>query len=100
MKRALLVAVLLAGCAHGKAATGVLVMHLAPGDARVLIDGEYIGSAGELSGHRLRMHVGVHRVEVGAEGYYAARREASIEREGNVQLDVKLHAVPDGERGN
>ncbi len=67
---------------------------------RVLIDGEYVGSAGELSGHRLRMHVGVHRVEVGADGYYAARREASIVRDGNVQLDVQLHAVPEGEHGN
>jgi PEGA domain len=100
MKRALLVAVLLTGCAHGKAATGVLVMRLAPHDARVLIDGEYVGSAGQLSGHRLRMHVGVHRVEVGAEGYYAARREADITRDGNVELQVQLHAVPEGERGN
>jgi hypothetical protein len=99
VKRALLVASLLGGCAHAKP-TGILVMRLAPRDARVLIDGEYVGSAGQLSGHRLRMHVGVHRVEVGADGYYAARREAQVVRDGNVQLDVALHAVPDGEHGN
>ena len=99
MKRALLIASLLAGCAHAKP-TGILVMRLAPREARVLIDGEDVGSAGQLSGHRLRMHVGVHRVEVGADGYYAARREPEITRDGNLQLDVQLHAVPDGERGN
>jgi hypothetical protein len=99
MKRAFLLTVLLAGCAHAKP-TGVLVMRLAPGDARVLIDGEYVGSARQLSGHRLRMHVGVHRVEVGADGYYAARREASVTRDGNVEMRVELHAVPEGEHGN
>jgi hypothetical protein len=100
VKRALIVgaALALAGCVH--APTGVLVLHLSPPDARVIVDGDYIGSAQQVSGLRLRMRTGRHRLEVGADGYYAARREPEVVKDGSVEMRVDLHAVPDGIRGD
>ncbi len=99
MKRLLLLGALLTGCAHAPP-TGILVLHVQPRDARVLLDDQYIGSAAQLSGHRLRINAGVRRVEVTAEGHYAQRREAALTKDGRVELQIDLHPVPDGVRGD
>lgn len=99
MNRLLPFALVLAGCAHAPA-TGILVLRVKPADARVLLDDQYIGSGGELSGHRLRINAGVRRLEVRAEGHYAQRREANLGKDGRVDLEVDLHPIPEGERGD
>ena len=93
--RALVLLLLASGCAH-HVAQGVLLLHVSPPDARVLLDDRYIGSAAQLTGHPLRLDVGTRRIEVEAEGRYAARREASIQPGGKVELDIDLHAIPEG----
>ena len=102
MIRALVLGLLYtSGCAASqKPPTGVLVLRLAPPDARVLLDDQYVGSAAQLSGHRLRIHAGHRRIEVSAEGHYAARRDAELLANGQVELKIELHRVPEGERGN
>jgi hypothetical protein len=89
----------LAACA-ARPVTGILVLHLAPADARVLLDDRYIGSARQLSGHRLRVHAGPRRVEVTADGHYAQRREADVGPNAPAELRIELHEVPDGLRGD
>ena len=93
--KTLVLLVFASGCAH-HAAQGLLLLHVSPPDARVLLDDRYIGSAAQLAGHPLRLDVGTRRIEVEAEGRYAARREASIQAGGKVELDIDLHVIPDG----
>ena len=93
--RALVLLALVSGCAH-HAAQGVLVLRVSPPDARVLLDDRYIGSAAQLTGHPLRLDTGVRRIEVEAEGRYAARREARIEQQAPVEMIIDLHPIPDG----
>ena len=95
--KAIFLLALVSGCAH-HAAQGLLVLRISPPDARVLLDDRYIGSAAQLTGHPLRLDIGVRRIEVEAEGRYAARREARIEQQGRVELTIDLPAIPDGMR--
>ena len=94
----LLAAPVLGGCASARhRSEGYLVLHLRPADARVLLDDHYVGSAAQLSGHRLRLAAGRRRIEVTAEGHYAARREADVHVGEKAELTVDLHPIPDGE---
>jgi hypothetical protein len=90
----------LGGCAAARPKSGILVLRVGPADARVLLDDHYIGSAQQLSGQRLRINAGRRRIEVSAEGHYAQRREAEVAPGGQAQLDIELHPVPDGVRGD
>ncbi|MEO6951976.1 MAG: PEGA domain-containing protein [Polyangia bacterium] len=93
--KTLVLLVLASGCAH-HAAQGVLLLRVSPPDARVLLDDRYIGAAAQLSGHPLALDVGTRRIEVEAEGRYAARREVRIEPQGNASLQIDLHVIPEG----
>jgi hypothetical protein len=87
------------GCAH-RAATGLLVLHASPPDARVLLDDRYIGSAAVLSSRPMRINVGHRRLEISAEGHYAVRRDAEIAAGRQLEVTVELHRVPEGMRGD
>jgi len=95
----LLVFLLAEGCAGPRRPpSGILRLRVTPAEARVLLDDRYIGSAAQLSGRPLKLDSGVRRIEVTAEGRYAARREAAITPGGQLDLSIDLRAVPDGER--
>ena len=98
MRGLLFAALLVVGCASShQLPQGYLVLHLEPADARVLLDDHYVGSAAQLSGHRLRLAAGRRRIEVSAEGHYAVRREAEVRVAQKAELTIELHAIPDGE---
>ncbi len=98
MRRLLIAALIAGGCASSRTVPqGYLVLHLEPADARVLLDDHYVGSAAQLSGHRLRLGAGRRRIEVTAEGHYAMRREADVRAGQKAELTINLHAIPDGE---
>ncbi len=100
MRRLLLgTVVLVSACAH-RPATGILILHATPPDARVLLDDRYIGSAGALSTRPIRLNAGRRRLELSADGHYSARREAEVPPNGRLELSVELHPVPDGMRGD
>ena len=97
MKRTLFLMPLLAACATGPVPQGFLVLNVKPAEARIVLDDRYIGSAEQLSGHRLRLGVGRRRLEVSAEGHYTARREADVKLKQKTELQIELHAIPEGE---
>jgi hypothetical protein len=101
MKYFVLFAIAASGCATaGHKSQGLLLLHLKPAEARVLLDDHYIGSAGQLSGHLLKLATGMRRIEVTAEGHYGARREADVRVDHRAELTVELQPVPDGELGD
>jgi hypothetical protein len=100
MKRLLFAVTLASGCAAVKPPQGILVIKVSPPDARVTLDEHYIGSGLQLSGHRLRINAGHRRLEISAEGHYAQRRDAEVPPNGETTLEVQLHEVPDGVRGD
>lgn len=87
------------GCAGSRRpASGILLLHLKPPEARVLLDDRYIGSAAQLSAHPLKLDAGLRRLEISAEGCYGARREARVLPAGRVELSVELLPIPEGAR--
>jgi hypothetical protein len=90
----------LGGCATARPVTGILVLRVTPAEARVLLDDHYIGSGQQLSGQLLRLNAGRRRIEVSAEGHYAQWREADVAPDRQARLDIALHPVPDGLRGD
>ena len=99
VRRAALLAFTLGGCA-APVRSGVLVLRVDPADARVLLDDRVIGSGAQLSGRPLKINAGHRRLEIAADGRYAARRDVDLPPGGRVELDVTLRTVPDGEPGD
>jgi len=86
---------MLVGCAHATP-HGELLLRVTPPDARVLLDDHDVGTGEMLRERALRLRPGVRRVEVEADGYYAARREATVTAQQRTTLTIDLHAVPEG----
>lgn len=68
-------------------------------EARVYIDEQLIGHAGELSAHPLPVVAGPLRIEVRADGFFTAYRDLTVHPGESAHLDVELRRVPEGEPG-
>jgi hypothetical protein len=90
---------LLVGCAHSKgsreAPTSLLEITSDTPDADVWVDGQYIGQISAVSG-RLRLAVGVHRVEVRKPGFFPVQRTVRVPKQagGAVVVDAEMLTDP------
>ncbi len=96
MKRAMLLAMLLAACAPGAPATTSLRVKGADPDASVTIDEQYIGVFGYVQKRGVALPPGKHRITVEKAGYFPWDRLVEA-KEGDppIQLDVVLVKIPD-----
>lgn len=99
--RAALVAFVLLGtaCAHDRGSRrvrplGGLVIRCEPADAQIYVDDRYVGVVSGLGGKPLMLPVGVRRVELRSEGYFASYHEVKVVRGVRQQLSVKLREQP------
>jgi hypothetical protein len=68
-------------------------------DARVYLDDVFAGTARELGERGARVVSGVVRVEVRADGWFTAYREATVTSGARARIEIPLRPVPDGEPG-
>ncbi|HUS65534.1 MAG TPA: PEGA domain-containing protein [Kofleriaceae bacterium] len=91
------------GCATGgsavRKADAALMVACPVRDARVYLDDQFVGRAGELGGRTLSVPSGTRRVEVRADGYFTAYRDVPVAKGARERLEVALRPVPVGERG-
>jgi hypothetical protein len=84
-------------CAEGDGPSRKVVACPSVADARVYVDDHLIGRAVELEGRALAVPAGSHRVEVRADGWFTAYRDAAVAHAGRATLEVPLRRVPEGE---
>lgn len=83
--------------ARGTPKRGFLAVRVEPGDAAVYLDGEFLGSGGELA----RLHgavavaPGPHRIEAARPGYRSESREVTVEADGRIEVEFALKRGPD-----
>jgi hypothetical protein len=92
-----------AGCAHEAAAVrkpdAQLAVHVNVPDARIYVDETFAGRAADLE-RGVPVVSGKKRVEVRADGWFAAYRDVAVTPGARATLDVALRRVPDGEPGD
>ena len=98
--RALLALLLWAGCASqapARRADATLFVECSVPSAGVYVDDAFVGRAAEIARRGVRVGAGVARVELRADGYFAAYREVTLAPGGQGRVTVELRAVPEGE---
>jgi hypothetical protein len=68
-------------------------------DARIYIDERFVGRSGELAARPVPVIAGPLRVEVRADGFFTAYRDAEVRPGESARLKVELRRVPEGEPG-
>jgi hypothetical protein len=63
-------------------------------DADVWVDGQYIGQVAAVSG-RLKLAVGVHRVEIRKPGHFPVQRTVRVEKNGGGAVVVEAELLAD-----
>jgi hypothetical protein len=63
-------------------------------DADVWVDGEYIGQVAAVSG-KLRLAVGVHRVEIRKPGHFPVQRTVRVEKSSSTPVVVEAELLSD-----
>jgi hypothetical protein len=88
----------LSGCAlnlpHSRAPTVSLRMRGAPPEASVTIDDHFMGPLDVVAARGVALVKGIHRISVEADGYFPWDKVIDA-RDGPVQLEVRLVAIPD-----
>jgi hypothetical protein len=81
---------------RGAAQTIPLIMNGAPGDARVTVDDQIVGTLDMVHARSVALPFGSHRVSVEAPGYFPFDTIVEAkDGEKSVVLDTKLTRVPD-----
>lgn len=75
------------GVEHGVAS---LTIHSTPPDAKVFVDGVYLGELQRWREQTIPVAADAKRLELKAEGYYPHRRDLRLEDGRSYQLDVSL----------
>lgn len=92
--KALALAALVAGCGAAMKPASLKVSGNVP-DATVTVDDQYIGSLKFVSGSRLALPPGKHRITVERAGYFPWDRVVESAGEEPIVLDVQMVPVPD-----
>jgi PEGA domain len=97
----LLTALIACGCAvplhqiNGDAATGNVVIKCVPDNAKVYLDGQYVGKASLFDGDKkpLKVTVGAHVVQFELDEYQVERRDI-VTSEGGQELTIQMRLRP------
>lgn len=94
----MLVLPLVVGCAHTQAGreapTSLLEIASESPDADVWVDGAYIGQISAVSG-RLRLAVGVHRIEIRKPGHFPVQRTVRVQKQAGGTVVVAAELLTD-----
>jgi hypothetical protein len=84
-------------CAHtpkGEAPATVLEIATETKDADVWVDGAYIGQVAAVTG-KLRLSIGVHRVEIRKPGHFPVQRTVRVEKQAGGSVIVTAELLTD-----